>query len=89
MLLSSLALGALTYRDGKFEILTSPAELANSAEVAKTLTGETADNHSSRLSWATGVATHRFAEPNSTVVSMAETSDEGSGWALGIKDSFI
>jgi ligand-binding sensor domain-containing protein/signal transduction histidine kinase len=84
VLFSSLALGALTYHDGKFEILTSPAELANSAEVANTLAGETADNHSSRLSWATGVATHRFAEPNSEVISMVETSD-GRIW-LGTRD---
>jgi ligand-binding sensor domain-containing protein/signal transduction histidine kinase len=81
VLLSSLALGTLTYQSGKFGPLTSPAELANSAATATT---ETSDNLSSRLSWATGVATHRFAEPNSAVISMVESTD-GKIW-LGTRD---
>jgi len=79
VLLSSLALGTLTYRGGKFEPLTGPAERANSSPATP---GN--DDLSSRLSWATGVATHRFAEPNSAVISMIETSD-GKIW-LGTRD---
>jgi ligand-binding sensor domain-containing protein/signal transduction histidine kinase len=79
VLFSSLALGPLTYHDGKFEPLTAPAERANSAP---STAGN--DDLSSHLSWATGVATHRFAEPNSAVISMAETSD-GKIW-LGTHD---
>src|SRR5580692_2385430 len=78
VLLSSLALGTLTYRAGKFETLNSQAEHSNSAPTATT------DELSSRLSWATGVTPHRFAEPNSAVISMAETAD-GKVW-LGTQD---
>jgi ligand-binding sensor domain-containing protein/signal transduction histidine kinase len=72
VLLSSLAFGPMGYRLGKYEILASSSESENSAEIAKT---ENADNLSSRLSWATGVATHRFAQPNSAVTSLAEAQD--------------
>jgi ligand-binding sensor domain-containing protein/signal transduction histidine kinase len=78
VLLSSLALGTLTYRAGKFETLNSQAEHSNSAPTMTT------DELSSRLSWATGVTPHRFAEPNSAVISMAETAD-GKVW-LGTQD---
>jgi ligand-binding sensor domain-containing protein/signal transduction histidine kinase len=78
VLLSSLALGTLAYRDGKFEPLDSQVEHSNSAPTAAT------DELSSRLSWATGVTPHRFAEPNSAVISMAETAD-GKIW-LGTQD---
>jgi ligand-binding sensor domain-containing protein/signal transduction histidine kinase len=80
MLLSSLALGPLQYRANRYQVLTS------SESSAATLNGNkiTADNMSSRLSSATGVATHRFAEPNSPVDSMAETRD-GKVW-LGTRD---
>ncbi len=78
VLLSSLALGALTYRAGKFETLDSQTERSNSAQTM------TVDELSSRLSWATGVTPHRFAEPNSAVISMAETAD-GKVW-LGTQD---
>ncbi len=81
VLLSSLAYGALQYRAGKYQSLTpsaySPSSTANQ-------TTATSDNLSSRLSWATGVATHRFAEPNSAVISTAETAD-GMVW-LGTRD---
>jgi ligand-binding sensor domain-containing protein/signal transduction histidine kinase len=80
VLFSSLALGTLTYRAGKFEILTSPAQLAPSEAKA---TSET-DNRSTRSSWSTGLAPHSFAAPNSAVISMAETTD-GKVW-LGTRD---
>jgi ligand-binding sensor domain-containing protein/signal transduction histidine kinase len=81
VLLASLALGTLAYRAGKFEILTAPSQPANSPGLAAP---ETKDELSSRLSWATGVVPHRLAEPNSAVISMAETSD-GKVW-LGTRD---
>jgi signal transduction histidine kinase/ligand-binding sensor domain-containing protein len=81
VLFASLAYGPLTYNSGKFEMLNlpspSPSSSPSGAEV-------TTDELSSRLSWATGVAPHRFAEPNSAVISMAETSD-GKIW-LGTRD---
>ena len=80
MLLTSLALGPLQYRANRYQVLIS------SESSAATLNGNqiTADNMSSRLSSATGVATHRFAEPNSPVISMAEATD-GKVW-LGTRD---
>jgi len=79
-LFSSLTLGVLTHRAGRFEILTSPADRALSEEAATTET----DNRSTRLSWATQNAPHRFAQPDSVVISMAETND-GKVW-LGTRD---
>jgi ligand-binding sensor domain-containing protein/signal transduction histidine kinase len=81
VLLSSVALGTVTYRVGKFGNLTSPVQLANSEPPT---TDEAADNLSTRLNWAAGVAIHRFAAPHSPVVSMAETTD-GKVW-LGTRD---
>jgi ligand-binding sensor domain-containing protein/signal transduction histidine kinase len=79
VLFSSLALGTLTYRAGKFEVL----EFSEAS--AKTPTSpESGDNLSSRLSWSTSVATHRYAEPNSAVISVAEGSD-GKIW-MGTQD---
>jgi signal transduction histidine kinase/ligand-binding sensor domain-containing protein len=81
VLFASLAYGPLIYHAGKFESISSHAEEANHAP------GETevpTDELSSRLSWATGVVPHRFAEPNSAVISMAESSD-GKVW-LGTRD---
>ena len=80
VLLTSLALGPLQYRANRYQVLIS------SESSAATLNGNqiTADNMSSRLSSATGVATHRFAEPNSPVISMAEATD-GKVW-LGTRD---
>jgi ligand-binding sensor domain-containing protein/signal transduction histidine kinase len=69
VLLSSLALGPLTYRTGRFEAVSPPTESANPASSV------TNDELSSRLSWSTGVVPHRFAEPNSAVTFMAESSD--------------
>ncbi|MGA3225697.1 MAG: two-component regulator propeller domain-containing protein [Acidobacteriaceae bacterium] len=80
VLLSSLALGALEYHANKYQALTSQEQSSPTPGD----TAITADNMSSRLSSATGVATHRFAEPNSAVISMAETTN-GTVW-LGTRD---
>jgi len=80
VLFSSLTLGVLTHSAGRFEILTSPADRASSEGSATTET----DDRNTRLSWATQLAPHRFAEPNSVVLSMAETTD-GKVW-LGTRD---
>jgi ligand-binding sensor domain-containing protein/signal transduction histidine kinase len=80
VLLSSLALGALEYHANKYQALTSQEQ----SSPTPSETAITADNMSSRLSSATGVATHRFAEPNSAVISMAETTN-GTVW-LGTRD---
>src|SRR5262249_11549768 len=80
VLFSSLTLGVLTSRAGRFQILTSPSDRAPSEGTATT----EADNRSTRLSWATQLAPHRFAEPNSEVTAIAETTD-GKVW-LGTRD---
>jgi len=80
VLFSSLALGVLTHRAGRFEVLTSPADRAPTQETATT----EADTRSTRLSWATQNVPHRFAEPDSVVTSMTETTD-GKVW-LGTQD---
>src|SRR5215469_7850255 len=80
VLLSSLALGTLAYRGGKYEILTSPSALAPPETTA---TAE-ADTRNTRLSWAIGFRLQRFADPNSAVTAMAESAD-GRVW-LGTRD---
>jgi ligand-binding sensor domain-containing protein/signal transduction histidine kinase len=80
VLFSSLALGTLTYRAGKFVPLVAGGQMAPSASVG----AENADNLTTRLSWATGVTPHRFAEPNSAVIVITETAD-GKVW-LGTRD---
>jgi len=80
VLFSSLALGILAYRAGKFEILTAPADRAPSTETGN----KEDDERTTRLSWTVGLVPHRFAEPNSAVLSMAQTSD-GKVW-LGTRD---
>jgi ligand-binding sensor domain-containing protein/signal transduction histidine kinase len=77
---SSLAFGPLVYRAGKFEVLS----VAASENPAVSYSKGNGDSLSSHLSWATGVTAHHFAEPNSAVVTMAETSD-GKLW-LGTQD---
>jgi len=79
-LFSSLTQGILTNRAERFESLTSSLDRAPSKAPVTTET----DNRSTRLSWATQLAPHRFAEPNSVVISMAETTD-GKVW-LGTRD---
>ena len=81
VLFASLTHGLLIYNSGKFELLSSPSPSPNSSPSGPEVS---TDELSSRLSWATGVAPHRFAEPNSAVLSMAETSD-GKIW-LGTSD---
>src|SRR5271170_6417469 len=81
VLFSSLALGTLRYHAGKFEGLRPASDAANPMSSAAP---KNSDDLSSRYSWATGVITHRFAEPNSAVISMAEASD-GTIW-LGTRD---
>src|SRR5215470_18972311 len=80
VLLSSLALGALAYHDGKFEMLAAPSEMAPSESTA---TAET-DTRTTRLSWSVGFRSQRFAEPNATVTAITGTSD-GKVW-LGTQD---
>jgi len=77
-LFASLAYGVLTYRDGKF------LSISPSSDRSSTPTAPSSDDLSTRLSWATGVAAHSLAQPDSAVTSMIETSD-GRVW-LGTRD---
>jgi signal transduction histidine kinase/ligand-binding sensor domain-containing protein len=77
ILFSSLALGPLRYQPDHYQRLGPTDEQPG-------ITRPVGDQLSSRLSWATGVVTHHFAEPNSAVISMAETSD-GKVW-MGTRD---
>jgi PAS domain S-box-containing protein len=77
-LFASLAYGVLTYQDGKFSSLT-PSSDRNS-----TPTAPSSDDLSTRLSWATGVAAHSLAQPDSAVTTLVETRD-GRVW-LGTRD---
>ena len=81
VLFASLTYGPLTYRAGRFEMLSPPPEPVNPLPAAPQASR---DELSTRLSWATGVVPHRYAEPNSAVISMAESSD-GKVW-LGTRD---
>ncbi|MGA7918587.1 MAG: two-component regulator propeller domain-containing protein [Candidatus Acidiferrales bacterium] len=76
VLFASLALGTLAYRSGKFEILFGPGVRTNYTTPASPAIN---DELTTRRSWATGVTSHRLAEPNSAVLAMAETSD-GKIW---------
>ena len=71
--------GNTEYSANKYQAVTS-SDTSGTPDGTRKL----ADNLSSRLSSARGVATHRFAEPNSPVISMTETSD-GRVW-LGTRD---
>jgi PAS domain S-box-containing protein len=77
-LFASLAYGALTYQDGKF------LPISPSSDRTSTATAPSSDDLSTRLSWATSVAAHSLAQPDSAVTSTAETSD-GRVW-LGTQD---
>ena len=79
---SSLVYGPLSYNGGRLEALLSPAGEGASSKLSSS--GEATDELSSHLSWATGVAIHRFSEPNAPVISMAETTD-GREW-MGTRD---
>jgi ligand-binding sensor domain-containing protein len=74
LLLSSLALGLLRYEANVYRAFTASGPVSASPN----------DTLSSRFSSATGVATHRFVEPDSAVISMAEAPD-GTVW-LGTRD---
>jgi ligand-binding sensor domain-containing protein/signal transduction histidine kinase len=80
ILLSSLAMGTLTY-DGKRFLISSASVPAESASLAH---GETFDQRSARLSWSTGVMPDRLAAPTAAVISIAGTTD-GKIW-LGTQD---
>lgn len=82
ILLSSVALGTLTFNGQKFEILPSGTQGQPTPAAMAVAQGD--NDLFTRFSWATGVASHRLAEPNSPVVSMAET-DDGRIW-LGTAD---
>jgi signal transduction histidine kinase/ligand-binding sensor domain-containing protein len=74
LLLSSLALGLLRFEANAYRAFSAsePAPAGPS------------DTQSSRYSSATGVATHRFVDPDSAVISMVEAAD-GTVW-LGTRD---
>jgi ligand-binding sensor domain-containing protein/signal transduction histidine kinase len=83
VLFSSLVFGAFTYNAERFETLSPPTrEAPDSAASAPPAIN---DDLNTRLSWTTAVASHRLAAPNSTVISIAETTD-GKVW-LGTRDS--
>jgi signal transduction histidine kinase/ligand-binding sensor domain-containing protein len=78
-LFSSLALGILTYRNGKYEI----AAANNDGQDVKNPLASS-DVLSTHNSWATGNMPHRFAEPSSAVLAMVQ-SEDGTLW-LGTHD---
>jgi signal transduction histidine kinase/ligand-binding sensor domain-containing protein len=80
---ASLTLGTLIYEHEKFQVQAS-SDQQPPATSRFNPDSEPSDVASSRWSWATGVITHRFAEPNSAVIAIAETSD-GKLW-LGTRD---
>jgi PAS domain S-box-containing protein len=71
VLLSSLAVGTVTYSDNRFRSLSSAAVLADAARVAN---GEVPDQRATPFSWF-----DRLAAPASMVISMAQT-DDGKIW---------
>ncbi len=76
VLLSSLAVGTLTYSDNRFRTLSSAALPADAARVAN---GETPDQRSSPFSWNYGMMPDRQPALTSLVISMAQT-DDGKIW---------
>ena len=80
-LFASLALGALAYTSGKFEILAAPGGPTNYTAPASS---GLYDQLTTRRAWATGITAHRLAEPNSAVLALVETAD-GKIW-LGTQD---
>jgi ligand-binding sensor domain-containing protein/signal transduction histidine kinase len=81
ILLSSVVMGTLTYSGERFESVSSKPGSANSPATSG---AETPDERSTHLSWSVGLVPNRAAEPNSAVISMAETTD-GKIW-LGTRD---
>jgi len=82
VLFSSLVYGPLSYVDGKIQVFLPQSGTSQSSKAGAS--SETTDELSSHFSWATGVAIHRFAEPNVAVTSMSQTSD-GRVW-LGTRE---
>ena len=76
-LFASLAYGALTYQGGNFLSISPSSDLSSKPTAPY-------DDLSTRLSWATSVAAHHLAQPDSAVTAMVETSD-GRMW-LGTRD---
>jgi ligand-binding sensor domain-containing protein/signal transduction histidine kinase len=73
VLLSSLAMGVLVYKDGS---------LANTSEPLAP--GQNAYQTAADFSWSTSIAPHRLIEPNAAVISLGATTD-GKIW-LGTRD---
>jgi ligand-binding sensor domain-containing protein/signal transduction histidine kinase len=76
VLLSSLALGTLTYSDNRFRTLSSAALPADAATIAN---GEAPDQRSHPFSWSYGMMPDRQPALTSLVISMAQT-DDGKIW---------
>jgi len=76
VLLSSLAVGILTYSDNRFRTLSSVALLADAARVEK---GEAPDQRSTPFSWNYDMMPDRQPPLTSLVVAMAQTED-GKIW---------
>jgi ligand-binding sensor domain-containing protein/signal transduction histidine kinase len=73
VLLSSLAMGVLVYKDGSFVNLSeAPAP------------GQDAYQTAADFSWSTSIAPHRLIEPTAAVISLGATTD-GKIW-LGTQD---
>ena len=81
VMLSSVAMGALTY-DGKQFVSALAAPV--SADSPKAVPGEIPDERSARFSWSYGNMPDRLAAGTSAVVSVAETND-GKIW-FGTED---
>lgn len=73
VLLSSLAMGVLAYKDGNF---------VNASEALAP--GQKANQTAADFSWSTSIAPHRLMEPTAGVISLEATSD-GKIW-LGTED---
>jgi PAS domain S-box-containing protein len=76
VLLSSLAVGTLTYSDNRFRTLSSPALLADAARVAN---GKAPDQQSAPFSWSYGMMPDRQPALTSLVIAMTQT-DDGKIW---------
>lgn len=82
ILVSSIALGVLTYNGERFVSVSPAQEIASSPGNAGN-----PDELSTRQSWSTGLTPHHVVLPNSAVTSIAQTSD-GTIW-LGTEDGEI
>ena len=80
VVLSSLAMGVLTFNGKQFLSALPPTAWADPKYAA----GEIPDERSARLNWSTGVVPHRLVAPTSAAISMVSTKD-GKVW-LGTQD---